>query len=57
MCCTLADTIIHRYKKLGDIKLLLLNFYMLTFIDVFMVSAMMFTTNYLRYHFILKVYA
>ena len=55
MCCTLADTIIHRYKKLGDIMLLLLYFYMLTFIDVFMVSAMMFTTNYLRYHFVFKV--
>ena len=49
MCCTLTDTIISRYKKKGDTMLLLLYFYMLTFIDVFMVSAMMFTTNYLRY--------
>ena len=55
MCCTLTDTIIPRYKKLGDIMLLLLYFYMLTFIDVFMVSAMMFTKNYLRYYFVFKV--
>ena len=51
MCCTLTDTIISRYKKKGDIMLLLLYFYMLTF----MVSAMMFTKNYLRYYFVFKV--
>ena len=55
MCCTLTDTIISRYKKKGDIMLLVLYFYMLTFIDVFMVSAMMFTKNYLRYYFVFKV--